>query len=92
MLAVNFDEMPADFAQQRRRTGLVAQKRATAAIGLERAADKQWFAGVERNIVVGEQRGERGAGRGRCKARGHLRAVGTLPHERGVGAHTEREP
>ena len=91
MLAMNLHQLYADLAQQRRRTGLVVEKCAAAAVGFQRPADQQRLARLDRNVIVGEQPCERRARHGRCKACGYLRLVGALPYERGVGAHPERE-
>src|SRR3546814_16565586 len=40
VLAVDFDQMAADFAQQRRRTGLVVEEGAAAAIALQRTEER----------------------------------------------------
>ena len=52
MLPVNFNEIAADFAQQRRRTGLIVQKGAAAAVGLDGAADEQRFAILQHDICL----------------------------------------
>ena len=91
VLAVDFDQIPPNLAQQRRRTGLVIEEGTAAAIRLQRPADQQRLAGFQRDIVLRQQRGERRPfGRGR-ETRGHLRLVRALPHQRAVGAHPERE-
>src|SRR3546814_6069209 len=59
VLAVDFDQMAADLAQQRRRTGLVIEEGAAAAVGLQGAADQQRLARLQRDLVVSEQRRER---------------------------------
>src|SRR3546814_10302172 len=79
VLAVDFDQMAADFAQQRRRTGLVVEEGAAAAIGLQRAADQQRLARLQCDLVIGEERRERRVRRGRGEAGGHLRLPAPLP-------------
>src|SRR3546814_9680974 len=59
VLAVDLDQMAADLAQQRSRAGLIVQKGAAAAIGLQHAADQQRLTGFERDLVFGEQSGQR---------------------------------
>src|SRR3546814_18925992 len=59
VLAVDFDQMAADLAQQRRRTGLVIEEGAAAAVGLHGAADQQRPARPQRDTVVSAKRRER---------------------------------
>ena len=54
MLAVDLNQMQAHITQQRSRTGLVVDKRLAAAIGTQRSAHHQRFAGFNVNFIFAQ--------------------------------------
>ncbi len=92
MLAVDLDQARADVAQQRRRAGLVIEKGAAAAVGLERAANDEGLARFGGDVVFGEQRRQRGSGRWRIECCRDARLIGATAHQAAVRPRAERQP
>ena len=89
MLAVDFHQCRAQFAQQRRRNRLIVHERPAAAIGLQLAAQDDGAIGLQ--LVFGQQR----ASRMTCahiKFCHHPRRIAASPHQPRIGTAAQHEP
>ena len=82
MLAMNFNQRGAQFAQQRRRNRLIVHESPAAAIGLQLAAQDDGAIGLQ--LVFGQQGADR-VFRANIKFRHHPRRIAAGPHQPHIG-------
>jgi hypothetical protein len=92
VLAVDLDQMRAEFAQQRGRGGGAVDEGTAAAIRLDDAAHDQRLARLDVEAVVGEQRRDRSVRMRGVEGGGDDRLRGALPHQPGIAARAQRQP
>ena len=88
VLAVDLDQQPAQLAQQRNRGRLVVDRRAAAAIRADDALDDHRFAGLDGNVIVGEEVCD-GAVPRRLEGGGDHRPIGTMADQSAIGARAD---
>src|SRR3546814_8960135 len=92
VLAMNFDQICANFPEQRSRAGLIVDKGPTASINPQCTADDQRFARFDVDAIFGQNGPERVPGTRLKESGGYARSFLTLPHQAAVGPRPKGKP
>src|SRR3546814_5299182 len=92
VLAMNFDQICANFPEQRSRAGRIVDKGPTASINPQCTADDQRFARFDVDAIFGQNGPERVPGTRLKESGGYARSFLTLPHQAAVGPRPKGKP